>query len=104
MSSFDLKSASTSAAPVKPTATATIEPLGHRSGLVREHVIKLVIDLKPLDTPYADKDLVAATLRRALEPYAPGSGERDRREYREITSQRRGKPGTVTSVVIASEG
>ena len=88
----------------RPTATATIEPMGQRADAPREHLIKVTIELNASDARYADKAHVAGTARQSLGAYSPASGEADGRTIRELSVSRKGKAGTVTSVVVAVEG
>jgi hypothetical protein len=88
----------------RPTATATIDPMGHRGAGERDHSIKVLIGLNASDPRYADKGQAAATARRSLDAYSPRDGERDRRTFREVTHSRKGKAGTFTTVVVAVEG
>jgi hypothetical protein len=90
---------------VKPNATATIEPMGQRGSSPREHLIKVVISITGMEGKYADKAFVGELARRSLGDFPPGEGERDRREYGDVSaSSRAGKGGTVASVVVGVEG
>jgi hypothetical protein len=93
------------AAPVKPTATALIEPIGSRTAAPRPHSINLTLTLSAIDAPHADKGLVAAVARRALALFPAAEGEVDRRRFGDLTvAGRVAKTGIATIIVIGVEG
>ena len=87
----------------RPTATAIVDPMGRRTDGAREHLVKVAIELNATDERFSDKAVVTATARRALNAYAPGEGQCDPREFREITASSRGKAGTLVTVVVGVE-
>lgn len=85
----------------RPTATATIEPIGRRTTNPRNHSIKIAINLSPIEPRFADRTHVAGVARAALADFAPPVGENDRRKFDDVTvSGKTGGPG----IVIAVEG
>jgi hypothetical protein len=51
---------------LKPTATATITPMGRRVAALRDHLIELVVRLSEDKTKYADPNYVKGVLGEAL--------------------------------------
>ncbi len=89
----------------RPTATATIEPVGTRASVPREHLIKVMIRLSGIDAKYADKGYVAGVARKSLESFPPAKGKPDRRSYVELSvSSKIGKARSPTNVVVGVEG
>jgi hypothetical protein len=67
----------------KPTATATIEPVGRRTQEPRDHSIKVMLEFSAAAAKYADRGHVTDVARRALGGFSPTDGEADRREVGE---------------------
>jgi hypothetical protein len=89
----------------KPTATATIEPMGHRATVPRNHLINITLKLTPIDAKHADKEYVASVARRSLEGFPPANGQPDRRRFGDVSvSGKVGKSGGVSNVVVCVEG
>jgi hypothetical protein len=89
----------------KPTATATIEPVGPRTTVPREHLVTVMIRLSGIDARYADKGYVAGVARKSLEGFPPAKGRADRRTLVElsVSSKVNHQRGT-TNVVVGVEG
>jgi hypothetical protein len=88
----------------KPIATVTIEPTGRRSAVPRDHLIKVAINLSPIDPKYADRGHVGDVVRKALGGFSPADGERDRRAFGDVSVSRHGKAGAVRNDVVGVEG
>jgi hypothetical protein len=93
------------AAPLKPTATAVIEPIGSRTATPRPHAINLSLTLSAIDAAHADKGQVAAVARKALAMFPTTAGEVDRRRFGDLTIPGRiAKTGVATTIVTGVEG
>jgi hypothetical protein len=89
----------------KPTATATIEPMGPRTKVPRDHSIKVVVKLSARDAKYADKGYAAGVARMALRGFPPVQGAADRRGFGDLSEPAtRTRSGAPSSVVVAVEG
>jgi hypothetical protein len=86
----------------RPTATATIEPLGPRTSVPRDHSITVTIKLSTIDSRHADHHYVGRLVRRSLAGFLSSDS---RQATGDVTfSGRSGKTGHVSSVVVAVEG
>jgi hypothetical protein len=88
----------------KPTATATIEPLGLRATVPREHSVNVTINLSEPKTKYANREFVARLASKSLEGFLPTPGQADRRRFSDLTVSHRAKTGEVSTVVVGVEG
>jgi hypothetical protein len=89
----------------RPTATATIEPIGPRTSVPRDHAINVTVKVRAPDSKHADRDLVAGLARKSLAGFPPSPGGLDRRRFGDVTvASRAGKNGIPSSVVVAVEG
>jgi hypothetical protein len=86
-------------APGPRTATATIDPVGRREVVPREHVINVTLDVVDGD-PAADRAHATEMLRRCF----GALGEPSQQAFRERSIARRGKGGTTTEIVVSVEG
>jgi hypothetical protein len=94
--------------PIKPNATVTIEPVGPRTMVPRDHAIKVVIRLSSVDpqhAEHADPAHAMRVARKSLAGFPPAEGQPDRREFLALSSSSRlARTRTVDSVVVAVEG
>lgn len=89
----------------KPSATTTIEPMGRRTKIPRDHLIKVMLTLSTIDAKHTDKGHVASVARQSLESFSPPRDQPDRRKFVEVSvASKFGKPGSAASVVIGVEG
>jgi hypothetical protein len=89
----------------RPTATATIEPLGHRATVPRDHAISVMIKLSTVGLKYADWDHVASVVHRALACFPSPNGKPGWRTVGNVMfSRRAGRTGGDSSVVVGVEG
>jgi hypothetical protein len=90
---------------VKPTATATIEPVGRRTRDPRDHSIKVVLEFSAFEAKYADRGYVTEVARRSLAGFPPTNGELDRREFGEVSAASKvAKAGAAGGPVVGVEG
>jgi hypothetical protein len=93
------------AIPLKPTATALIEPIGTRATTPRPHAINLSLTLSAIDAQHADKGHVVDVARRALALFAPAQDAVDRRRFGDLTIPgRMAKTGVASIIVVGVEG
>jgi hypothetical protein len=105
MSILPKEKVAVAAVPVKPTATALIEPIGARTATPRPHAVNLSLTLSAIDAAHADKGHVADVARRALALFAPAAGEVDRRRFGDLTiAGRVAKTGVASIIVVGVEG
>lgn len=90
----------------KPAATATIEPIGRRSTVPRDHLVKLTLQLSPIDARHADKGIAVEVAKGALAGFPLRDGEAGRRDnFGDVSvATRPGRGGGPTSVVVGIEG
>lgn len=91
----------------KQTATVTIEPVGPRSSLPRDHSIKVAIGVGFAAGEGKGPDTVRASrvARTSLAAFPPAAGEPDRRKFIDVAETRRsGRAGPIVSVVVGVEG
>jgi hypothetical protein len=85
----------------KPTAATTIEPIGARSAVPREHVVRMVIHLPEAGAAEQGRALA----QEAMAGFAPRAGEPDRRAFVDVTiNGRSNRSALPVSVVVGVEG
>lgn len=80
----------------RPSATATIEPVGRRTKDPRDHAITVVINPS---AGHADRGHLADIVRSSFEGFAPTGGEPDRRKFGDASS-----PGSTSKAGDAALG
>jgi hypothetical protein len=89
----------------KPTAVATIDPLGRRTQAPRDHSITLTIKLSTIDSMHADQHTVARVVRQSLAVFAPPDGQPGQQKISEmVLSRPDAKHGSDSRVVVGVEG
>jgi len=89
----------------KPNATATIEPVGQRATVPRDHAVKVVIKLSSVDAKHADRAHVVRVARKSLAGFPPARGRPDGRGFVALSaSSRLARTRSVGGVVVAVEG
>lgn len=84
--------------PAKLPATVTIEPVGCRTTLPRNHLVRITIPLRSIEDKYADKNYIARIVRKSLAGFLPAVGEQDRREVIDLTVSNKSGKTRVTGV------
>jgi predicted Zn finger-like uncharacterized protein len=88
----------------KATASATIEAIGSRMALPRNHSIKVALRLSSGDARHADKAHLRDAARRSLDGFPPARDQPDRREYGDLALTGEWNKNGSASVVVGVEG
>jgi hypothetical protein len=71
----------------KPIAAATVELRGSRTTAPRDHLVKVLIELRAADGKQADELHLMSVAHKALAGFAPAGDEPDRRRFEEISAR-----------------